>query len=163
MKLLKGDVRSAVSAFLAGVFVLGTLVFQTGCATILGGRSQDIEVTSSPPGAKVFINGEQRTTTPGVISLQRRGSHILRIEREGYEPIEMKMRRSMSGWILADILYGAAVFGVWFAALLGETGVGGIIFWNGLPPLGIDLITGAAFKQLPDKVHVELLNQINKK
>ena len=36
----------------------------TGCASLLNGSDSGMEVTSDPPEATVFVNGNQRGTTP---------------------------------------------------------------------------------------------------
>lgn len=138
------------------ITILATFLFQTGCATILSGRKQDIQVTSSPPNANVFVNGELKTTTPGEIILKRKGSYTLSFEKEGYEPVEINLNREINELTFLHLL---SVVGVWFAVrgeLQGADGHLSFLFYNTISPLIVDLFTGAAFKQNPAELYIEL-------
>ena len=157
MKPFKNS-RSFFPAFFV-LTLIACLLLQTGCAILnLNGMRQDIEVTSTPSDAKIFVNGAQQATTPGVITVKRRGAYILRFEREGYKPVEMEMKREMSGWVLSDLAMVVYVVGVSAnssrrlgrAARLGYAAMAAILF------PGIDFLTGAAYKQVPATLHVEL-------
>ena len=87
------------------LIAVGCLLFQIGCATIFQGRMQTIEVTSDPPGAKVFIDDKQISTTPVDIKVRRKDFHVIRLEKEGYAPYEIRMKRKMKRWILGEFLY----------------------------------------------------------
>jgi len=54
-----------------------------------GGR---ISIQTTPPGAKVFIDGvQEEQLTPTILELDKDSKIELRIEREGFEPYEEKM------------------------------------------------------------------------
>jgi hypothetical protein len=46
----------------------------------------DLSVQSEPSGAVVFVNGRRVGETPLEITRLRAGSHLLRMERRGYDP-----------------------------------------------------------------------------
>ena len=72
-------------------------------------------------------------TTPAVIELKRKESNIiLRFEKEGYEPVEIALNRSVDGWIAGNIIFG------------------------GLIGLAIDFLDGAAYKLSPSEVSAAL-------
>ena len=112
---------------------LGTALVIVSCASIIHGTGQDISVNSVPSGAKVMVKGVHMATTPAVIELKRKESNIiLRFEKEGYEPVEIALNRSVDGWIAGNIILG------------------------GLIGLAIDFINGAAYKLSPSEVDAVL-------
>ncbi len=101
-----------------------------GCATIVHGTKQDVYVTSQPSGAVVRVHGTA-TTTPGIVTLDRKQRrYVLVFEKEGYKPIEIKLRRTLDGWFFGNILFG---------------GIIGII---------VDFANGSAYKLTPADVDV---------
>ena len=124
----------AVCLSLLGGIGIGFLI--VSCASIIHGTRQDIAVSSTPTGAKVIVKGVHMATTPAVIEFKRKESNIiLRFEKEGYEPVEIALRRSTDGWIAGNIIFG------------------------GLIGLAIDFINGAAYKLTPAEVNAVLEKQ----
>lgn len=78
--------------------ILAVLASSAACATIARRRTQRIPVTSAPIGARVSVNGEPQGVTPIEIKL-RRGlkAQVIRIESDGYDPVEIRPRRKLSG------------------------------------------------------------------
>jgi len=104
----------------------------TGCATVINGRTQEVEVTSNPIGASVS-DGVTVWTTPAKISLKRNSTHQLTFYKEGYKPQVVRLDRTLSGAVAGNILLPF-----------------GLVCW------GIDAITGAQWKLLPEVVSVDL-------
>jgi len=137
----------------------------SGCATIAHGSRQTVTVTSEPSGAQVTVlsdppAGERRVrSTPGVTPLQlhltRRDPNIVvRVEKEGCLPSEVRLKRTVSGWIGANLV------------LANPYNAQGLDSASGYPMMaaqglalgfGIDFLSGAAFK-LPTRVPVTLEN-----
>ncbi len=116
----------------------GLILLIVGCVTIIHGTRQNIAVNSVPSGAKVIVKGVHMGTTPAVIELNRNESNIiLRFEKEGYEPVEVVLNRSVDAWIAGNIIFG------------------------GLIGLAIDFISGAAYKLSPSEVNV-ILTELKK-
>lgn len=112
---------------------LGLTLMVLACATIMHGTSQDVSVNSVPTGAKVIVKGVHMATTPAVVKLSRKESNIvLRFEKEGYEPVEVILNRSVDGWIAGNIVFG------------------------GLIGLAVDFINGAAYKLSPSEVNAAM-------
>lgn len=71
--------------------LVSSIFFLQSCATIGRGISQKIPVTSNPLGAKISVDGEERGYIPLQLKLKRKKSHIIRIDKQGYNPIEIKI------------------------------------------------------------------------
>ena len=104
------------------ILTLTSVLFAPGCATLIQKTTQRIPVTSSPAGATVSVDGKPQGSTPLELRLARiKGGQIIRIESAGYDPVEIRERRSVSGGgmtaILGD-LAGGAVVGYGAAALM---------------------------------------------
>jgi hypothetical protein len=85
----------------ASVVFLALLVLVTGCTSTT-------QIQSVPPGAKVYVDEEFLGTTPYMYSDQKVvGSTIhLRLEKEGYEPLQTTIQRNEeadAGAIVAGI------------------------------------------------------------
>ena len=93
--------------FILGFFLLLVMV---GCATILQPGPDRIPVNSTPvQGAKVYLDGKLVATTPTVIDVPRKSECIIRVELEGYEPIEIDRDKSLNGWFVGNLLIGGVI------------------------------------------------------
>ncbi len=134
---------SATPLFLIAVLLAG------GCASLQGGRSPVVLVESEPPGARILVGGEPVGVTPNFVELKRRDA-VITLEREGFLTEEVEVPRSVAGGVMGDVLLGGWLFGVAGPLVLAAT-------------LGLDLVTGAAWKRAehvgaalePDPVDVE--------
>jgi len=103
------------------------------CATLVHGASQQVGIASAPAGARVTIDSLPAGVTPLVTRLSRSRAHRVRIEQDGYQPFDARVRRTMSFWALPD----------WCAVML-------------VVPLVVDVGTGGMFNLSPDLISVEL-------
>ena len=118
---------------LISVVAIATLFFgQTGCATIVSGKSQDVTIRSNPAGAKVLIDGMMAGTTPLLADLKRSKRHEIKIVKEGYVEEMRGTKRGFNWWFAGNIIFG---------------GIIGII---------VDFATGGVYKVEPDVFNVEL-------
>lgn len=113
---------------------LALVVLFVGCATIIHGTTQDIQVSSQPSGAVVRVNGTT-TTTPGVLKLERKRPYALVFEKEGYQPVEVHLKQTTDGWVFGNVIFG------------------------GIIGLVIDFSNGAAYKLTPSEVNAVLGQQ----
>ncbi len=111
------------------------LLILAGCASIMHGTTQQVAVSSSPTGAKVAVNGMDRGVTPVIADLKRKDNHVIRVTLDGYQPFEMALTRSVSGWVWGNLVFG------------------------GIPGLAIDAITGGLYKLAPEQVVAQLQHQ----
>ncbi len=56
-------------------------------------------MTSEPEGARLFLNGEEKGTTPLELEL-RPGRYLLLLTREGYESVERAIEVERGGYAL---------------------------------------------------------------
>ena len=144
---------SATCLFLSGVMI-------GGCAYGMNGTTQRITVTSTPPSARVVLNGTPVGVTPVEVVVPRHGSDtVLKIEKDGFRTCEMTLERSASRWLWVDV--PLSVFFGWAGYFVqgvrtGSTvqALGGAAV--GSSPVLIALATGAAFA-VPDRVAATLV------
>jgi hypothetical protein len=147
---------------LVSVLCLALCALTLGCASIISGKRQDVMITSAPPGAQATVlrlmpapsaPAEEgaaepatpppappsvqvaQTRTPGSVLLQRNEDYLVRVELEGYAPLEVKLTRATNWWVLGNGLFG----------LIGVA-IG----------LAVDYGTGAAWRLTPDPLDVVL-------
>lgn len=72
------------------------IVFQSGC---LGSstRLQKIPVTSNPVQARISVDGQEIGYTPLTLNLTRDRNHIIKIEKDGYEPALIRLQPGTRG------------------------------------------------------------------
>jgi len=112
---------------------LALLLSSYGCATIINGTTQKIPVSSEPSGANCVVVGDTtKYTTPCQVELARKSDHVLKLEKEGYEPATVEIKHVLSGAVAGNIL------------------LGGLIGW------GVDAATGSQNRLIPETVHISL-------
>ncbi len=104
----------------------------SGCASIVHGSSQEVSIVSEPSGAEVWIDGEKVGKTPVTPNLKRKRAHQVVIRKKGYQEEHRILHRVLSGAVAGNIL------------------AGGLIGW------GVDAVTGAQWRLVPETLHVEL-------
>ena len=109
------------------------LTAAAGCGVLVHGTSQKILCTTSPPGALVKSAGGYECKTPCAVTLKRKNDVTLTIEREGYETATLSVRSVLSASSTANVLLP-----------------GGFVWW------GIDIVSGAGYRLVPDHVDVKL-------
>ncbi len=116
------------------VVLLGTVV--CGCATVLGGGSnQSVSITSSPGSANFVVkaaSGLQMAAgkTPQTVTLPRSNEYQIDITEPGYQPQTTTLTKGVNGWTFVNVL-----------------------FWPGFI---VDFVTGAAYKLQPALINVTL-------
>lgn len=127
----------------------------SGCLTLYGGSRQPIVVNSSPAGAQVFLDDRPVGVTPVEVTVDRGSEPVFLIRGEGFEPVELRPRRRVDGWIAVDLAVGALAFYATGGALLsgGEGGLTSPIallaVLAGAAPALVDFNTGAAYRFTP--------------
>lgn len=119
---------------IAMTLLLGPLV---GCATITLGTSQEVMITSDPPGAQVLVlPGDVEEITPAEVELDKNNAYTILLRQPDFEPDRKYIDREY------NTAAGAATFG---NLLLG-----------GLIGLMIDAGSGAMVQLVPTEVHFDL-------
>ncbi|NTV80004.1 MAG: PEGA domain-containing protein [Candidatus Aminicenantes bacterium] len=84
-----------------------------GCMTLVGRKAQHVTVTARPAGARILVDGEFEGVTPLALRLAKKPPHVIRIEKEGYRPVEIRLMKRK----------------LWFPILLGN------LLW--IPPVAM--------------------------
>jgi hypothetical protein len=118
------------------VLVIVSVIFFSGCATILGGKKNQLVVEEgSPPAAEIWLDGQKIGEAPLDVKLEKhliQDGSVVEIKKEGYETKTVTINRKVHPWYtLADIVTG----GIWF---------------------GIDLGTGNLYRPVNNKINYEL-------
>jgi len=117
--------------------LLAVLMFSaTSCASIISGRKQEITVSASQPGVQVS-DGRQTWTAPAVLTLPRKQATILTFSKEGYRTQSVPLNQAVNGWAVGNIFLGGPI------------------------GLGIDALSGALWKFVPEAVSVDLYKAEN--
>lgn len=111
---------------------LGIVLVGGGCATIVHGASQQISVSSNPSEATVDVDGSGSYKTPTTVKLSRKRDHVLVFRKDGYSQQDVVVMHVVSGAVAGNII------------------AGGLIGW------GVDALSGAQYRLVPETVHVEL-------
>lgn len=122
------------------------IVLLSGCATIVGDKTQVIPITSSPSDATVLITDEKgvevfKGNTPTSVVLKKsdgsywgKKRYVLQIAKKGYEKQSIPIVASANGWYM----FGNLVFG-------------GLIGW-----FIVDPYNGAMYSLSPEQVSSHL-------
>jgi len=77
----------------------------SGCATLFKGNKSGVDFTSDPTGAKVYVNGEDRGTTPVKLKLESNKSYQIEFKKDGFATKSYHISSSVGiGWIVLDCL-----------------------------------------------------------
>ena len=114
------------------------LLLCVGCASIVHQTTQQVPVTSDPPGAAITVAcgdvaNDPKLVTPATVTVHRKpASCAISLAKEGFKTQEVRLDKQMSGWYLGNILIG---------------GIIGLI---------VDAANGAMYDRTPKKVDVKL-------
>jgi len=121
-----------MSAVAAGTFIIFSAILMAGCATIINGTSQKLQVSSEPSGAAVNVDGKDVCVTPARLRLERRKDHTLTFTKDGYDTQSLKMEHVLSEVVCGNLFLGGPLG--WF----------------------FDIFAGTQYKLIPNPVHVKL-------
>lgn len=134
--------------------VLLCVVF-AGCASIRNGRTQSVEVSSVPAGARVLVDGVPGGVTPTVLELPRKTRQVeIGLEMDGYAGERVMLSRRASRWVMGN----AGVFAP-FLLNQGFNSYGPVLlgyFIAVAASMGVDFMNGSAYEQRPEGVHIVL-------
>ncbi len=116
------------SAFMISVVLLSN----SGCASIVSGKTSSVDIRSNPEGAAVFINEMEMGSTPMIIDLKRKQRHTIKVVKDGYTEEIRTTRKGFNWWFVGNVIFG---------------GIVGII---------VDFATGAVYKVEPEKINISL-------
>lgn len=103
---MKGRIKVKVkvkNGFIAVLTVSNLLLVQC-CSLVNPKVSQDVPVTSTPVGARIIVDGKDAGQTPMLLDLKKKRSHTIRIEKEGYNPAEVRISSKLSARFAIEVL-----------------------------------------------------------
>ncbi|HEU4684618.1 MAG TPA: PEGA domain-containing protein [Nitrospira sp.] len=112
---------------------------RAGCGSLIHGSRQTVSFDTVPPGATIQLENGLRFTTPHTMELRRAEDHVVTIEKEGYEPERITLKRDFNA----------------VATVLGN------ILWL-VPGVLVDVLVGGAWTLDPEKINVQLVPQKSK-
>lgn len=118
------------------LFALCSAVTLPGCATVIHGKNQTVEIMSTPTGADVLVDGQPRGTTPLKTELRRGEAHVVQIQKPGYLTETTMTTTKLNATPILNAVLG------------------------GVPGLAVDLATGSATDVVPESVGVSLAPEI---
>ena len=114
--------KKLIACFLLITFVLFTF---SSCATMFSGSTAEVRIASDPTGARITIDGVDMGTTPQVVSLSKKSSHIVQISKDGYNTQTVSVQKNLGiGWLVLDL----------FTSLIGTAVDAATGNWNTLDP-----------------------------
>lgn len=116
--------------------ILIIITILTGCATVTRSSYERFVIITIPEGAKARLSSGETCTTPCNLLKKRHDPFTCLIEKQGYEPVEIKIEAKVAG-------AGAAGFA-------GNVAIGGLI------GAGVDIYSGSALSLVPNPVVIEL-------
>ena len=117
--------------------IKGLLITTIGCASVARGSKDTLVVNSDPSGAKVSLSIGLSGKTPCAFKVSRKGGFVVKIEKEGYETIELQVVSQISGG--------------------GAAGMAGNVLLGGIIGAGVDAATGATKDLKPNPIDVKLV------
>ena len=110
-----------------------------GCASVTRGTTENLSITSTPPGAEAIISGLENPTTcltPCSVVVKRNADISVTVQKPGYESQTIPLTREIQG--------------------TGVAGLAGNVLAGGVVGVGVDAVTGAARDHKPNPVTVTL-------
>ena len=85
-------------------------ILSSGCASVIRGFSPaGIQIRSDPGSARILLDGDDVGMTPKTILPSNRGEHTLRLEKDGYRPVETTVVKSVDHWVWGNLLIGGLI------------------------------------------------------
>ena len=83
--------------------VIASLLIATGCATVFKGKTTDIDVTSTTPGAAVTVDGRAVGVTPTRVTLPSQTDATIMVAANGRQDICHLETHASTTWVVADL------------------------------------------------------------
>lgn len=88
---------------------IALVILLSGCGTLKHGSTQQIDISSNPPGATVVVDGTEHGITPVTLELPRRTNHTISVSLAGYQNFQIIVDRKWSKWAIGNILLGGPI------------------------------------------------------
>jgi uncharacterized protein YceK len=104
------------------LFALCSILFTSGCATIISHGARPVTITSQPDGAKLEIYDVSNNnlkivsaTTPNTTTLERGDGYFTKkhysakLTKTGYIPEELEIAPDFNGWYIGNLIFGGLI------------------------------------------------------
>ncbi|TWT46556.1 hypothetical protein [Botrimarina hoheduenensis] len=99
---------------------IGLVLIVGGCATIISGRTSDVQLVSSPPEARVVVQDAEgkvvaQAITPASVSLKRSrkwfrpARYTATFEKYGYETAQATIDPTFNPWAIGNLAVGGGL------------------------------------------------------
>lgn len=120
---------------IAAITAILSMLLLSGCATLIKGAKQNVDMNSSPVKAQVYIDGKLMGETPLQLKLSVKNDYVVEFRAEGYKTHVCHINNKIgAGWIVLDVI-------------------------TGLAPVVVDAVTGAWSKLDQKKIDAVLIAQ----
>ena len=97
--------RLSLAAILLGQrLAIVAAVLSSGCATLVSGNTQSVDIRTNPPGARVVIRSSdglvQEVVSPARVVLQTGAEHVVEAEAAGYHRTAALVGKTINWWSL---------------------------------------------------------------
>ena len=90
----------------AGIIIASIGLFNS-CATIFSGTKQKVNLTTSPSGARVYVNGmDKNVLTPAMIKVPRKSKITYTFQKQGYEDGNIEQKGEFNLMVIGNIVFG---------------------------------------------------------
>lgn len=88
------------------VAIFAVMCLCSGCATMIRGTEEMVQVTSEPSGAIAEASDGQKCVTPCQLKFKRNQTVQIKITKDGYQPQSMSVYPTLAG---AGVLLGGVI------------------------------------------------------
>jgi hypothetical protein len=122
---------------LMGLLIICLMALTSACATITRGSNDTLVIETDPPSAEARLSNGLTCKTPCSLKMKRKEACVVKIERAGYEPVEVNITPQISG--------------------AGGAGMAGNVLFGGLIGAAVDAGSGAMYDLKPNPVVIKLV------
>lgn len=84
----------------------------SSCASLAGDNTREVQVSSKPAGAAIYIDNKKYGTTPATITLPKHiyGGKQITLKKKGYQPLTQTVKTKFQAIALLDVLCPSTFF-----------------------------------------------------
>lgn len=94
---------------LRNILCIAAAILISGCGTLKHGTTQTLDISSSPLGAEVTVDGTEYGVTPVSVELKRGDNHTISVSMVGYENFQIVVDKKLSKWAVGNLLLGGPI------------------------------------------------------
>lgn len=83
---------------------ISVLVITSSCATLISSSQQKVRFTSNVDSVAILLNNDETIFAGQTVKLKRGNEHHVTINADGYEPQAFTLKRTINGWLYANLI-----------------------------------------------------------